>query len=96
MVVTLLFAHHSTMALFFCGSLGFLHEHSQLQRSSQPTAVLLPGSTLQAPRCSTQPLCALVDTVSGWGTQGCGLDHLCRSHSVLPAIDQLLGSPPSP
>ena len=28
--------------------------------------------------------------------QCCGTDHLCRSHSVLPSTDQLLGSPPSP
>ena len=34
--------------------------------------------------------------VSGCGMQGCGTDHLCRSQSVLPATDWLLGSPPSP
>ena len=27
--------------------------------------------------------------------QGSGMDHLCRSHSVLPATDQLLCCPPN-
>ena len=48
MIVALSFVHHSTMVLFFCGGLSFLHKHSQLQNfsfpspqtvSSQPTAV---------------------------------------------------------
>ena len=30
-----------------------------------------------------------------WGTQGCGMDHLCRSHSVLSAIDRLFHPPPT-
>ena len=34
--------------------------------------------------------------VSGWGMQGCGTDHLCRSLSVLPATDWLLCSPLGP
>ena len=55
---------------------------------------LLPGSALQTPHFSTQPPYTLATHLSGWGTQGCGEDHLCRSHSVLPATDRLLGSPP--
>ena len=48
MMVALSFVHHSTMVLFFCGGLSFLHKHSQLQNfslqsphsvSSQPTVV---------------------------------------------------------
>ena len=31
--------------------------------------------------------------VLGWGVQGCGPDHLCRSHSVLSVTDQLLDYP---
>ena len=30
---------------------------------------------------------------SGWDTQGCGMDHLCRSHSVFPNTDWFLHSP---
>ncbi|CAI9160979.1 unnamed protein product [Rangifer tarandus platyrhynchus] len=43
----------------------------------------LPGSALQAPHLRTQPLCAMVDTLSGLGEQGWGQDRLPRSHSVL-------------
>ena len=32
--------------------------------------------------------------ISGWGMQGCGMDHQYMSHSALPATDQLLHSPP--
>ena len=32
--------------------------------------------------------------VSGWARQGCGMDCLYNSHSVLPATDQFLHSPP--
>ena len=87
------FACHSTMVLHFSG-LGFLHEHSHLQSSSfpsllavssQPTAVPSPG-LLSKPHVPTPSLCAHWQThVSGWGAQGRGKDHLCRSHSVLPA-----------
>ncbi|CAI9160991.1 unnamed protein product [Rangifer tarandus platyrhynchus] len=47
----------------------------------------LPGSALQAPHLRTQPLCAMVDTLSGLGEQGWAQDRLPRSHSVLPASD---------
>ena len=47
----------------------------------------LPGSALQTPHLRTQPLCAMVDTLSGLGERGWGQDHLQRSHSVLPASD---------
>ena len=30
---------------------------------------------------------------SGWDTPGCGMNHLCRSHSVLPDTDWFLHSP---
>ena len=97
-------AHHSTKALHFCGSLGFLHKHSRLQSSSlpspqavslQPTAVPSLG-LLSKPHVPAPRPCAHQRTpISGWGSQGCGTDHLCRSHSVLPATDQLLHSPPT-
>ena len=98
-VAALPFVHHSTMALCFHGRLGFLHKHSQLQIfslpslqavSSQPTAVLSlrPLSKLHIPAPS--PCCT---HLSGWDMQGCVKDHLCKSHSVLPATDQLLRSP---
>ena len=32
--------------------------------------------------------------VSGWDAHGCGMHCLCGSHSVLPATDRLLHSPP--
>ena len=95
-------SHHSTMALHFYGGPGFLCKHSQLQISSlpstqavslQPTAVLslclLSKPHVPAP----SPHLHQWTHISGWGTQGCGTDHLCRSHSVLLVTDQLLCSP---
>ena len=95
--------HHSTMALCSYVGLGFLNEHSQLWNSSllspqaissQPTTVPPPGllstPTLFQPPA---PMCT-GKYISGLGTQGCGKDYLCRSHSVLPATGQLLHSPP--
>ena len=99
------FAHHSTMALRFCGDLGLLHEHSPLWSSSlpspqtvfsQPTAVLSTG-LLSKPNIPAPCPCMHQWThLSGLGMQGCGMDHLCRSHSVQPATDQLLHSLSSP
>ena len=44
-------------------------------------------SVLQTPCSSTQPLCAPADTSQAGGVQGCGMNHLCKSHSVLPATE---------
>ena len=99
------FAHHSAMALHFYESLDFLHEHSWLQSSSllspqstsvQPTAALSLGLLSNPCVPSPRPRPHQQTHVSDWGTHGCGTDHLCRSHSVLPATDWLLRSPPSP
>ena len=94
---------HLILALCFYGSPGFLHKHSWLWISSllspqavslQPTAVLSPG-LLSKPHVPTPRPCAHQWTlISGRGMQGCGTDCLCRSHSVLPATDQLLHSLP--
>ena len=96
------FVHHSTMALCFYGCQGFLHKHFQLQTSSllspqaissQPAAVLCRG-LLSKPQVPAPTPCAHWEHTLGWGAQGCDTDHLCRSHSVLPATDWLLRSPP--
>lgn len=44
---------------------------------------------------STQCPRTLTDTSLRLGGTGCGTDHLCRSHFVLPAIDRLFHSPPT-
>ena len=104
-MVALPFTCHSTMALHFHGGLGFLQEHSQMWSSSlpspqavstQPTAVLSPGllSKPYVPASSPRPHQQTHN--SGWGMQGCVMDHQCRSHSVLPATDWLLCSPSGP
>ena len=86
----------------FLWHLGFLHKHFQLQTSSllspqaissQPAAVLC-RSLLSKPQVPAPTPCAHWGHTSGWGAQGCDTDHLCRSHSVLPATDRLLRSPP--
>ena len=62
-----------------------------LESNSNP----FPGSALQTPHQHPAPPCPHRCThLSGWGVQACGTDHLCRSHSVLPATDQWLHSPP--
>ena len=96
-------AHHSTMASWFYGSPGFLHKHSWLWISSllspqavslQPTAVLSPG-LLSNPHIPALSPCVHWQThFPVWGVQGCGADHLCRSHSVLSATDQPFHLPP--
>ena len=97
------FVHHSTAALHFYGSPGFLHTHSRLWISSlpspqampsQPTAVLSLG-LLSNPHVLATSLCPHLWThLSGWTVHGCGKDHLCKSHTVLPATDKLLCPPP--
>ena len=52
----------------------------------------LPRLALQTPCSSPQSPSALGTHVSGWGAQGRSTDCLCRSHSALPAMDQLLHS----
>ena len=52
-----------------------------------------PGFALQSLHSSPQPPCGLGHTRPVWGVQGCGTDHLCRSHSVLSATDQPFHSP---
>ena len=53
----------------------------------------LPKFAFQTPHSSTQPPSTPVDTCLRQGMQGCGMNPLCRSHSVLPATDRLLCSP---
>ena len=99
-----LFVCHSTVALCFYGSLGLLHEHSWLWSStllSLQAVSIQPTAVLSADLLSQPHIPALSPAPHQWtclrrGTQGCGTDHLCRSHSVLPATDQLSRSPPSP
>ena len=63
---------------------------------SQPTAVPSVGLLFKLHIPAPSPRAHQQTPISGWGTHGCGMNHLCRSHSILPATDQLLGSPPSP
>ena len=104
-MVAQLFVCHSMMALLFCSSLGFLHKHSHLWSSSlpspqavssQPTAVPSLGLLSKPHVPVLSPHAQWWTTVSASGVQCCGMDNLGRSHSVLPATDLLLGSPPSP
>ena len=95
------FVRHSTMALHFCGGPGFLHKHSQLWVFSLPsfqaispqlTSVLSPGLLSKPHIPAPSPRLHPQTHLPGSGEQGCGKDHLCRSHSVLPATDRLLCS----
>ena len=81
------FAHHSVMALCFCGGPGFFHKHFHLWSSSSPSPqAVVPSLGL----CSHPHGPASIPDlhswthVSGWGTRGCGMNRLCRCHSVLP------------
>ena len=62
--------------------------------SCQPTAVLSPGLLSKTHLPTPSPHPHWRTHVSGWGPQGWGMDHLCRSHSVLLATDWLLCPPP--
>ena len=95
-MVVLPFGPHSTMLL--CGLVVQASSTSILFAEYLPpsrpfrclltsTCSPLPGSALQTPHLRTQPLCAMVDTLSGLGEQSWGQDHLWSSHSVLPASD---------
>ena len=54
----------------------------------------LPGSNLQS--LSFNPHPHLWTNVSGWGAQGGGTNHPCKSLSILPSANWLLRSPPRP
>ena len=103
-MVALPFVCHSTMALCLCSTLGFLQEHSQLRCSSLLYPLRLsplsqqqsPESALQTSVPAPSPHAHWQIPVSGWDVRDCGPDHLCKSHSLLHATDQLLGSPSSP
>ena len=87
-----------------CG-LGFLHEHFWIWSSSllcpqavssQPTVVPSLGSLPEPQVLAPSPNAPWRTPISGWGAQCHGTDHLCKSHSVLPDTDWLLGSPLRP
>ena len=56
------------------------------QQSSLRVCSPNPTFQLSAPVCTGTHVLV-------WGVQGCGMDHLCRSHSVLSATDQLFHPP---
>lgn len=97
-------AYHLTMLLCLHSNLSLLPKHSWLwfsalphfqAISAQPTAVLSLGLFLylfyHVLALSPHPYQSTC--TSGQGRQDDGRDYLCRSHSVLPAIDWLLCSP---
>ena len=101
-MVALPLAHHLTMAFCFYCIPRFLHNHSQLRTSSllspqafslQPTVVLSQGFLSKSQVPTPSPHLHLQTHVSGWGAHSCGMDHLCKSHFILPATDRLLHSP---
>ena len=98
-------ACHSTMAPHILGSPGLLHKPSQQWSpslllpqaiSSLPTAVPSLGPLSKPHFPARNPPPHQETHNSGWGIQGCGMDHVHQSHSVLPSIEQLLYSPPIP
>ena len=62
--------------------------------STQPTIVFSPYPLSKPHIPSLSPRQLWWTPISGWGEQGCGTDHLYKSHSFLPATDQLLHFPP--
>ena len=100
-MATLPFVCPSTMALCFYGDPGFFQEDSWLRSSflPSPQAVSLQRTAVLSLGLLSKPHVPAPSPwarVSVWDMQGCGLDPLCRSHSVLPATDRLLHSPLSP
>ena len=103
-MVALSFVCHSIKALFFCGEPDFLPKNSQLQRSALPSpgchlttnSSLLPGSAVQTHIPAPSPHVHPWPHISDWGNAGLCMDHLCRSHSVLPATGQLIHYSDSP
>ena len=57
--------------------------------NSSPSLGLLSRLHIPAP----SPCVHWWTGVLGWGSWGCGIDHLCHCHSVLTATGGLLGSP---
>ena len=53
----------------------------------------LSQSVLQTLHSSISPSQHWWLPISGWGAQGCGMNHLCRSHSILPSTDRSFHSP---
>ena len=103
-MVALPLAHHSTALPCFCGSLGLLHKYSWLWITSllslqavclQPMAVFAPGLLSNTHIPAPSPRAHQWTHIPVWDTQGCGTDHLCRSHSVLSATDRLFHPPPT-
>lgn len=87
---------HSTLAPCFHGSLGFLQKHSLLCISSlpspqvaslQPTTVILLDFLRRPCIPAPSPSAHWQTHILTCGVQGCCLDHLRRSHSVLSATD---------
>lgn len=95
-------AYHSTKVPCFCGSQCFLHKYSLSKLNSfsslqtislQPARVLSTGllSNPHIPAHSTS--CTMAGIYPRLGVQGCGIDHLCRSHFILCTADMLFHSP---
>ena len=93
LLAALVFAHHSVMALCFCGGPDFFHKHFHLWNSSSPSPQAVSSQPTVVPSlglCShphgpaSSPELHSWTHVSSWGTWGCGMNRLCRCHSVLP------------
>lgn len=94
-------AHHSTMVPCFCGSLfppqifsikdqlTSLLSDCPLQPETVLTKVCFPIPTFQHTALHAQ----WQTYIPGWGVQGCGMDCLYRSHSILCPTDMLFHSP---
>ena len=58
--------------------------------SVQPTQILSLNLTSEAQASALSPCKHLQMSVSGWGAQGGGTDHLCKLLSILPSADWLV------
>ena len=86
------FASHSTLVLPFCGGLCFLHEHCWLWSSSLSFSQIVPPQTRAGPSLGLlSKLHIPAPSPCVTDVQVCGTDHLCGSHFVLSATNQLLG-----
>lgn len=83
---------HLTMVPHFQGSSASSRSipHSNPLRLCAANSNPFPGSALITPCFNTQPLPDWQTPMSGCGMQGCGIDHLCKSLSVLLATNQPL------
>ena len=86
--------HYSAMVLWLSGGLSFLNEHSLFWSSSFSSSQSVSSQAMSLPFLGLLsnpvfqhlvPVCTSLTPVSGWGMQGYGTDHLCRSHSILHA-----------